>query len=479
MLFHTPAFLVFSLVLLAVLAVVHRHTPRKVVLLIASYVFYMWWNPAFILLIAFTTAVNFLVGAAIARTAVEQNRRALLVLSLSASLGLLGYFKYTGFLAESTLTGMRALGFDVHWTAIHITLPVGISFFTFHNLSYTIDVYRRRIPATSSPLDFALYIAFFPQLVAGPIVRAAVFLPQLLGPNRLSCDQATFFLILRGFAKKVIVADNLALLPDTVFGAPGDFPSVIIWLAAVCFAVQIYCDFSGYSDIAIGISKLLGFRLPINFDHPYLARNPSDFWRRWHISLSSWLRDYLYVSLGGNREGRARTYHNLMITMLLGGLWHGASWNFVLWGFLHGVFLVLHRGYGELRRHFAPDYRPSESWLAAFASILAMQYCVVLAWIPFRASDLGDTLTMMRKFVLFDFDFSLANIGLGTMSFFSTLILLGAFAALHATSRAAGQMDRFLGRVGLGWASLVCLAFGFVAVFLWPLTDQPFIYFQF
>jgi alginate O-acetyltransferase complex protein AlgI len=374
---------------------------------------------------------------------------------------------------------VRALGFDVHWTAIHVTLPVGISFFTFHTLSYTIDVYRRKIPATSSPIDFALYIAFFPQLVAGPIVRASVFLPQLAGPIRIACDQATFFLIVRGLAKKVFVADNLAVLPDAVFSSPQDYPSAIVWLAAICFAVQIYCDFSGYSDIAIGLSKVLGFRLPLNFDHPYLARNPSDFWRRWHISLSSWLRDYLYVSLGGNREGRARTYRNLMITMLLGGLWHGASWNFVLWGFLHGVFLVIHRFYGELRRRTRPDWQPSQSWLSTLLSILAMQYCVVLAWIPFRAADLATSLAMMRKFVFFDFDFGLANIGLGTLSFFSTLILLAAFAALHGTSRALGQADRFLGRVGLGFAAAVCFAFGFLAVILWPLSDQPFIYFQF
>jgi alginate O-acetyltransferase complex protein AlgI len=479
MLFHTPEFLVFSCALLAVLAVVHRDTPRKVVLLIASYVFYMWWNPAFILLIGFTTAVNHWIGAAIARTGRETTRRGLLILGLCLSLGLLAYFKYAGFLADNTLVLMRALGFDVHWTAIEVTLPVGISFYTFHNLSYTIDVYRRKIPAAASPLDFALYIAFFPQLVAGPIVRAAVFLPQLRGPIRLFCDQATFFLILRGLAKKVMIADNITALPDAVFASPGDFPSLVIWIAAVCFAVQIYCDFSGYSDIAIALSRVFGFRLPLNFDHPYLARNPSDFWRRWHISLSSWLRDYLYVSLGGNREGRLRTYRNLTITMLLGGLWHGASWNFVLWGLLHGGFLVVHRGYGEIRRWLAPGWRPSEGRIAWFLSILAAQYCVLLAWIPFRVRDMGDAWTALRKFVFFDFDLSVANLGLGNLSFFSTLLLLAAFAALHASSRASGQLDRFLGRVRLGWAALVCFVLGFAASCLWPLSEQPFIYFQF
>ena len=479
MLFYSPEFLIFSLVLLTVLAFVHRNTPRKVVLLIASYVFYMWWNPVFILLIVFATAVNYVIGAALARTEDRLGRIALLSVALGASLGLLAYFKYAGFLANNTLILMRELGFSVHWTTLEITLPVGISFYTFHTLSYTIDVYRRKIPATFSPIDYALYIAFFPQLACGPIVRAAQFLPQLRERTRISCDQTTFFLILRGLAKKVLIADNITLLPDAVFATPESFPSVIIWLAAVCFAVQIYCDFSGYSDIAIGISRVLGYRIPLNFDHPYLARNPSDFWRRWHISLSSWLRDYLYISIGGNREGRLRTYRNVMITMLLGGLWHGASWNYVLWGLMHGVFLIVHRAWGEWRQRGNPSYRPSQSWLAWFVSILLMQYCVLVSWIAFRVRDFDKLWVALRKFVVFDFDFHLANIGLGMLSFFSTLVLLAAFAAIHVTSHATGHLDRALGRARFVWAAAICFALGFVAVFLWPLEEQPFIYFQF
>jgi len=479
MLFYTPEFLVFSLVLLAILGVVHRSTPRKIVLLVASYIFYMWWNPAFIVLIAFATGVNYLLGGAIERSHDDRRRKLLLGTSLISSLGLLAWFKYAGFLADSTLLLMRELGYEIHWTSISITLPVGISFYIFQALSYTIDVYRRNLPATTSPLDFALYIAFFPQLVAGPIVRAAVFLPQLRERVRLYCDQQTFFLILRGLAKKVMIADNVAVLPDAVFSNPQDFPTLVIWLATVSFAVQIYCDFSGYSDMAIGIARVLGFRIPVNFDHPYFSRNPSEFWRRWHISLSSWLRDYLYVSLGGNRRGRFRTYRNLLLTMLLGGLWHGASWNFVLWGALHGFYLVMHRIYANWKRRKDPRYEEEAGWFSNVCRIVAMQYCVFAAWIAFRVTDPDLMWIALSKFLVFDFDFELADIGLGNLSFFSTIFLLVVFAALHGLSRSVGHIDRALGRVDLRWAGLVCFVAGFCAVMLWPLTDQPFIYFQF
>jgi alginate O-acetyltransferase complex protein AlgI len=478
MLFYTPEFLVFSLLLLAALGVAARDFPRKVVLLVASYVFYMWWNPVFILLIVFQTGVNYATGMALASPDPARRRRAL-VGSLVVSLGVLGFFKYAGFFADNTLVLMRLLGFEPHWTALEIVLPVGISFYTFHCISYTIDVYRGKIPPTRSPVDFALYIAFFPQLVAGPIVRAAHFLPQLRGPIRISCDGLAFFLIVGGLAKKVIVADNLAPLVDAVFAEPGAWPSAVIWVATLCFAVQIYCDFAGYSDIAIGITRVLGLDIPRNFDHPYFARNPSDYWRRWHISLSSWLRDYLYVPLGGNRHGRLRTYRNLMLTMLLGGLWHGASWNFVLWGLLHGLLLVIHRLYGEWRARRNPSWQPGESLLARIAAVALMQYLVLLTWIPFRVTHAGDMAVAMRKFVLCDFDFGLANLGLGGLSFFSTLLLLGAFAALHALSFRVGHLETRLARVPTGVAALVCALFGFAAFCLWPLAEAPFIYFQF
>jgi alginate O-acetyltransferase complex protein AlgI len=479
MLFYTPEFLAFSLVLLATLGVVTRHEPRKLVLLVASYIFYMWWNPAFIALILFATGVNYALGLAIAREASDARRRLWLIVSVVASLGLLAYFKYSGFLAENTLYVMRTLGFDVHWTSIDVVLPVGISFYVFQTLSYTIDLYRQKLPATTSPLDFALYVAFFPQLVAGPIVRASDFLPQLTRPALIRCDQASFFLLLRGLTKKVLIADNVAILADAVFDRPEAFPSIVIWLAAICFAIQIYCDFSGYSDIAIAIARILGFEIPLNFNHPYLASNPSDFWRRWHISLSSWLRDYLYISLGGNRRGRLRTYVNLMLTMLLGGLWHGASWNFLLWGFVHGILLTAHRCYGDIRRHLDTSYHPLGGPVAKICCIVAMQYFVLLSWIPFRVTNVSDLAVALRKFVLIDMDLRLANIGLGGISLVSTVVLLAAFGVLHGLSARVGHLDRLCGRVSLGWASVSCVLLGFAASLLWPLTDAPFIYFQF
>ena len=478
MLFYTPEFLVFSILLLAALAVVHRAEPRKWVLLLFSYVFYMWWNPAFIALIIFATAVNFAAGKKIAEEEDDAKRRFWLTSSLVASLGLLAYFKYIGFLSENLLYLLQSTGSELHWTTLSVTLPVGISFYTFQTLSYTLDIYRREIEPARSPTDFALFVAFFPQLVAGPIVRAADFLPQLRGPIRVSVDQKSFFLILRGLAKKVLIADNIAVLGDRILTQPEMFPSAIIWLGTVAFAIQIYCDFSGYSDIAIGISRILGFKLPLNFDHPYFARNPSDFWRKWHISLSSWLRDYLYISLGGNRAGTTRTYVNLMLTMLLGGLWHGASWNFVLWGFIHGLILVVHRLYGDLRRR-DPAYRPNSGAGTEFASILLTQYFVLLAWIAFRIPDVDALSVAIQKFIFFDFDFGLSNIGLGRLSLFSSVTLMGGFAILHFLSRRVGHLDRYLGRVSMPLACIVCFLAGLAACLLWPTADVPFIYFQF
>ncbi|MCP5045180.1 MAG: MBOAT family protein, partial [bacterium] len=447
MLFYSPQFLLFSVILLGVLATLHRDRPRKVVLLIASYVFYMAWNPVFILLIIGSTAVDYLVGGRLSREDDPGRRKGLLAVSLTANLGLLGFFKYTGMLEESAAMLLRAFGAQVHWTTLEIVLPVGISFYTFQTLSYSIDVYRRRISATRSPLDFALFVAFFPQLLAGPIVRAADFLPQLARPSRLRCTQEDFFLILRGLAKKVIIADNVGHFADVVFSQPGHWPSAVIWLATISFAVQIYCDFSGYSDMAIGIARVLGFELPRNFEHPYFARNPSEFWRRWHISLSSWLRDYLYIPLGGNRGSSLQIYRNLMLTMLLGGLWHGASWNFVLWGLLHGIALIGHRWLRAWRATRTGDVE--SSLVVRIVCMIALQYWVLLTWIAFRVRDFDAMYTAVWKFVVFDFDFGFSGIGLGNLPIVSTTALLAGFLVLHVLSKRTGGLERRMGLLSL------------------------------
>jgi len=479
MLFYTPEFLVFSLLLLAMLGIVHKSEPRKLILLIASYVFYMWWNPAFILLIIISTVIDYVIGGKMADEENQNKRRLLLIASMTSNLGMLFFFKYAGLFGDSLLGIMRMMGSEPSWVSLNITLPVGISFYTFQTMSYTIDIYRRELKATHKPLDFALFVAFFPQLVAGPIVRAATFLPQLTKDVKIACDQTTLFLILRGMAKKVLIADNLAIFIDPVFNSPEGWPSIIIWLAAIGFAIQIYCDFSGYSDIAIGIARILGFTLPRNFNHPYSARNPSDFWNRWHISLSSWLRDYLYISLGGNRGSAFATYRNLMLTMLLGGLWHGASWNFLVWGLLHGSLLVGHRLYTGTRRKMDPNWRAGDGWVTYLLSLFVMQYFVLLTWISFRLTDFDAMQTAIYKFVVFDFNFELASIGLGNMAFFSTLGLMLTFSVFTIISQRVGHIENYLGTLSTAKAAGVCFISGIVFYYFWPLTQAPFIYFQF
>lgn len=341
MLFTQPLFFVFFALIFCTVWLIPSHNTRKLLLLVASYTFYAAWDWRFCSLIAISTVIDFLAGQQLGRASEILRRKAWLILSLTANLGILGFFKYYDFFIES---GSGLLGLDPSRT-MNIVLPVGISFYTFQSMSYTIDIYRRQLKPVSGFTDFALYVSFFPQLVAGPIVRASHFLPQLSTKKSFSDIrfQVAFTLFLIGFIKKACISDNIALLIDPVFAAPDAFTAASLWIATVFYAVQIYCDFSGYTDMAIAIAALLGFQLQLNFRFPYFASNIAEFWQRWHISLSTWLRDYLYIPLGGNRGGSIKTYRNLMITMLLGGLWHGAAWNFVIWGGLHGGALAVHR----------------------------------------------------------------------------------------------------------------------------------------
>ena len=461
--------------LTGLLLIVRGDTARKLVLLLASYVFYMWWNPIFVLPLLATTAIDYQVGRILENEERPRRRRSLLVFSLVANLGLLAYFKYYDFFVVNITAAAAAMGFDFSPALAHLILPVGISFYTFHSMSYTIDVYRREIPVCRSPLRFALFITFFPVLVAGPILRAKQFLPQLEGKVRLQLTPEIVMLIVRGLAKKVLVADNIAPFVDAIFEQPESWPSVIIWIATIAFAVQIYCDFSGYSDIARGLARVFGYEIPLNFDRPYFAQNPSDFWRRWHISLSTWLRDYLYIPLGGNRGGGLATYRNLIITMLLGGLWHGASWNFVLWGFLHGAMLASHR----LWREWRGESRFLPGGLSRFVSWAALQYAILFTWIAFRVTDTKKMLVVMRKFVVFDFDMRIFNLGLGNKSFGFTLVVLAAFALLHYAGWRGGDLDQRIARAPLLVAAAACAIAGLLFVFFWPMAEKPFIYFQF
>ncbi len=367
---------------------------QNAILLVASYVFYGWWDWRFLSLIVLSTAVDFAVGNALGTSTDAVKRKRLVTVSLLVNLGLLGVFKYFNFFADSFADMIGVFGLTADFATLNIVLPVGISFYTFQTLSYSIDVYRRRMDPCRDLLDFALFVGFFPQLVAGPIERASRLIPQITQPRSWQPDEAYagVFLVIWGLFKKVVVADNLATIANAVFSDPQGHSGLNILIGALAFTMQIYGDFSGYSDIARGISKLFGFDLMVNFKLPYFARDPSDFWRRWHVSLSTWLRDYLYIGLGGNRGSNARTYRNLFLTMLLGGLWHGAAWNFVLWGVYHGLLLIA--------------YRPIQGHVDAFCSkwyreaiaIAVFFVFTVFGWVLFRADSMEVIAGMVTNF---------------------------------------------------------------------------------
>jgi alginate O-acetyltransferase complex protein AlgI len=382
---------VFAALFLIVLALHYSLAWRaqNIMLFIASLVFYGWWDWRFLGLMLFSAGVDYIV-ALYMPAASPQRRKALLTLSMCCNLGILGVFKYLGFFAESFARVLEALGLRADIPTLHIVLPVGISFYTFQSMAYAIEVYRGRTEPVRDPVLFFLFVSYFPTLVAGPIERPTNLLPQLTQPRRVTPElfASGCLLILIGLARKVLIADNAAAWVDQAFAAPGAMSSFQLIAAAAMFGIQIYSDFAGYSDMARGTSQLLGVEMIENFRQPYFASNIADFWRRWHMSLSTWLRDYLYIPLGGNRHGRAKTYRNLMLTMLLGGLWHGANWTFVVWGGLHGLALAVHKAWTERRAagwRWSPLRLPNGpgtvlSWAATMAVVVA-------AWVFFRAQS--------------------------------------------------------------------------------------------
>lgn len=379
-------------------ALVRAKKVRLLFILGASYVFYAHWDWRFLPLIWGSSTVDWLLGHAIARARTERARKLWLIGTVILNLGVLGVFKYFNFGIDTASAVLAQVGVQVPEVALRIALPVGVSFFTFESMSYVIDVYRRHIEPQKSYVEYLAFVAFFPHLVAGPIVRPRDLLPQLAGPARWNAAEGSeaLFLIATGLLKKIAIGDYLALnLVDRVFDAPIQYSALECYAAVLGYAVQIYCDFSGYTDIAIGSALLLGVRFPLNFDSPYKAPNIQDFWRRWHISLSTWLRDYLYVPLGGNRKGEVRTYVNLMLTMLLGGLWHGASWTFVVWGGIHGAALAVTRAYTEWRGRLDVPKR-SAPWVHAL-SVLGTFHLVCAAWIFFRAETFAKAATVFTQ----------------------------------------------------------------------------------
>jgi len=396
MLFNSISFLVFFSIVLLLHYLPFSWKAKKFNLLIASYLFYAAWNPPFVLLIWISTAVDWFAASRMYRSRSSLERRVYLILSLFTNLGLLGFFKYGNFVLDNFVLIVQRFGFQYEPAAPNIILPVGISFYTFQTLSYTLDVYRGNTKPWRSFLDFALFVTFFPQLVAGPIVRAADFLPQCVKPHVASATQLSWgiVLLLVGLVQKVLIADTImAPISDAVFNEAGSLEWHNAWAGTFAFSIQIFFDFAGYSTCAIGAALCLGFALPDNFRYPYAAIGFSDFWRRWHISLSSWLRDYVYISLGGNRTGRIRVHVNLMITMLLGGLWHGASWTFVAWGGLHGLYLIVERIADRVGLMAWILQTFSRRLIASFVTYVA----VCCTWVLFRALSFDQAYAILKS----------------------------------------------------------------------------------
>lgn len=449
---------------------------RLLVCLIGSYVFYGWWDYRFLSLIIVSTLIDFLVGKAIAKSESPKLRWRLLITSLISNLGMLFVFKYFNFFRDSLVEACLSVGYDVSAPTLDIILPVGISFYTFQTLSYTIDIYRRRLEPEPNLLNFAVFVSFFPQLVAGPIVRASDFLPQLRRDRPLRYGNVVVGVtqILAGFVKKCVIADSLAPYVEAAFANPESRTTATLVVAVIMYAFQIYGDFAGYSDIAIGLARVMGFHFPENFLRPYFADSFSDFWQRWHISLSSWLRDYLYIPLGGNRKGKARTYINLMLTMLIGGLWHGAAWKFLMWGALHGGYLVLQRLTSKLLVTINAAWI-TRTWFGRLASGLIVFAFVCVAWVFFRANDYTSAMAILHRIASFD------GIGVGAIQnkivAAKGLTLIGALVVCDALSGWLRVRARCLTSHWF-FAAYVC-TMGWLIAWLGTFGSSPFIYFQF
>lgn len=555
MLFQTPEFFVLFVTVLVGIGICRRlRLGQHGLLLVASYVFYGWWDVRFLMLLLVSSVVDYAaalgvvgvrigwrqrlavsailvagaglflgvnwpalqhaaawpsvaavlhpswngawaaIGLCLALAAVgplvyegyfrlseSARRRAFLWTSVVTNLGILGFFKYFSFFMDNLHGLSTTLGWHLQPSLLKVALPVGISFYTFQTMSYTIDVYRGKTRPDRSLLRVALYVAYFPQLVAGPILRPDQFFPALRRAWTLSAERLTggFHLILVGLLKKVLIADSVAPLVDTLLSNPQGRPSLLIHVGAVLFATQIYCDFSGYTDIARGISRVFGVEIPINFNYPYFSTSIINFWQRWHISLSTWLRDYLYIPLGGNRRGTARLYFNLMATMLLGGLWHGAAWNFVIWGAYHGVLLCINRALRPVIQSSVVLTRWARHPTGIVIRWAVTMYLTLLGWLIFRVSGYENLWYAVKHFVVFDGRWGLVGLGAGTAAPFTAMLACGAFVWLHAMGYFGRSWPQRLDTASRPAQVLAYGLLGFVFFFAWPSQQAPFIYFQF
>lgn len=473
MIFSSGIFLwLFAAFIVVYLLLQRRTTARLMFVTLFSYYFYYKSSGTYFFLLAVVTVSDFLLALLMEHTVTRWKRKLWVVVSLCVNLGLLCYFKYTNFLLEcwASLTGGS-------FSMLDIFLPVGISFFTFQSLSYTIDVYRREIKPLTNLLDYAFYVSFFPQLVAGPIVRARDFIPQIRRPLFVSDEMFGhgIFLIMSGLFKKAVISDYISVnFVERIFDNPTLYSGVENLMGVYGYALQIYCDFSGYSDMAIGIALLLGFHFNINFDSPYKSASVTEFWRRWHISLSSWLRDYLYISLGGNRKGKVRQYVNLIITMFLGGLWHGASWNFVLWGVLHGVALAVHKFWMSLTGRKKGE---QSHGIRRFFGVVVTFHFVCFCWIFFRNADFATSVDMLRQIFTVFRPQLLPQLLAGYWEVFA---LIGLGYVLHflpdSWERAC---TKTVIRLPLLGKAVLMIALIYLVIQMKSSDIQPFIYFQF
>lgn len=473
LLFNSGFFLfLFTAFLWLYVALSATHRPKMIYVILFSLYFYYKSSGEYFVLLLFATVIDFTLAHLIYRTQEHWQKKIFIVITLVINLGMLGYFKYTNFLVESFyfFSGEAFQPMDIF-------LPVGVSFFTFQSLSYTLDVYRGTLKPVNNIIDYAFFVSFFPQLVAGPIVRAFDFLPQIYKPTYVTPQMfgRGIFLIGCGLFKKAVISDYISInFVDRVFDAPTLYSGLENLFAIYGYALQIYCDFSGYSDMAIGIALLLGFRFPINFDSPYQSRNITEFWRRWHISLSTWLRDYLYISLGGNRKGKNRTYINQMLTMLLGGLWHGASWRFIIWGALHGAALAFHKIYREWQDEYG-SFPVGKA--ATRANIFLTFHFVCFCWIFFRAPSMESVGQMLWQ-ILANFNAGIFFQFLAGYKAVMILMLIGYL--LHFVPRNYEQwFQRKIIELPFAYKAAWMLLIIVLVIQTKSAGIQPFIYFQF
>lgn len=452
---------------------------RNLLILLSSYVFYGWWDWRFLFLIVISSIVDFIVGQKLYKTENLKKRKSLLIVSLAVNLGFLIYFKYMNFFIETFVDSFRLFGKELEISTLNIILPVGISFYTFQTLSYTIDIYRKQLEPTKDWLSFFSFVAFFPQLVAGPIERASHLLPQFYKTYKFDYKLVKSGLLLMAFGlfKKMVIADRAAVIVNQVYNNPTDYHGYETILATVLFAFQIYCDFSGYSDIAIGAARTMGFDLMKNFDSPYFSKSITEFWRRWHISLSTWFRDYVYIPLGGSRNGKYRTYANLFIVFLVSGLWHGAAMTFVVWGAIHGVFIVVEKALTKLRMAIFKQYK-------ALNYLIALPFTFIIvcfAWIFFRANNFSDAILIVSNSIQSAESTNIFSLGLKKPEFNLLFIMIGlllVFEMIHKRFSGMKLLNKMY--LPVRWSAYLIIVFCILIFGIYgENTVEEFIYFQF